>query len=475
MQVVTEDIELSQRETLLSRFKDKFEVDYKLTRKIVSFQANKTEPLYRLFKYKEGFSVSLVKYFLAKYSEGTGHVLDPFAGVGTTLFAAQESGWDSTGIELLPVGNNIIKVRNSLHNINLEDFKSHAADVLANYRSHQPLSNHINHVSITQGAFPTENEQLLNCFIDYVQNIVDPEIKELLRFAAFSILEEISYTRKDGQYLRWDSRSNRQNGSKDFSKGIIHDFSTLINKKIKEIIADIQQTKKHDHELFETVKLDHIPSLNVVAGSCLHKMLEFANDSFDFIITSPPYCNRYDYTRTYALELVFLGVNDTELKNYRQDMMSCTVENKEKSEQLFNLYGSHKKGNDYETIMTAIDQSLAFQEVNNVLDALNKQDKLNNKNIARMVKNYITEFAFVIYEMARVLRSGGRCVVVNDNVRYGGEEVPLDIIFSELAERFGLTTEKIFVLGKGKGNSSQQMGEYGRTEIRKCVYLWHKL
>ena len=34
--------------------------------------------------------------------------------------------------------------------------------------------------------------------------------------------------------------------------------------------------------------------------------------------------------------------------------------------------------------------------------------------------------------------------------------------------------EKIFVLPKGKGNSSQQMGNYGRTEIRKCVYLWRK-
>jgi len=30
------------------------------------------------------------------------------------------------------------------------------------------------------------------------------------------------------------------------------------------------------------------------------------------------------------------------------------------------------------------------------------------------------------------------------------------------------------VLPNGKGNSSQQMGEHGREELRKCVYVWRK-
>jgi hypothetical protein len=64
--------------------------------------------------------------------------------------------------------------------------------------------------------------------------------------------------------------------------------------------------------------------------------------------------------------------------------------------------------------------------------------------------------------------------MVNDNVRYGGEEIPVDLILSEFAEAFGFSTENIFVLPRGKGNSSQQMGNYGRTEIRKCVYVWQR-
>jgi len=45
-------------------------------------------------------------------------------------------------------------------------------------------------------------------------------------------------------------------------------------------------------------------------------------------MTSPPYCNRYDYTRTYALELALLGIDEQGLLRLRQEMLSCTVENR---------------------------------------------------------------------------------------------------------------------------------------------------
>jgi hypothetical protein len=59
--------------------------------------------------------------------------------------------------------------------------------------------------------------------------------------------------------------------------------------------------------------------------------------------------------------------------------------------------------------------------------------------------------------------------MVNDNVRYHGEEIPVDLILSDFVEQAGLVTNKIRVLPRGKGNSSQQMGKWGRMELRKCV------
>jgi hypothetical protein len=155
-------------------------------------------------------------------------------------------------------------------------------------------------------------------------------------------------------------------------------------------------------------------------------------------------------------------------------LLSCTVENKEKLEYLNQFYTSIGKIAVFDKVVSIYDSSSAMKEVNSVLDELNKLDKLNNNNIPRMVKNYFLELCFVVYEMARVTKRGGYCVMVNDNVRYGGEEIPVDLILSEFAENFGFDIQKIFVLPRGKGNSSQQMGNYGRTETRKCVYLWQK-
>jgi hypothetical protein len=82
--------------------------------------------------------------------------------------------------------------------------------------------------------------------------------------------------------------------------------------------------------------------------------------------------------------------------------------------------------------------------------------------------------SFIVHELARTLAPRGHVVMVNDNVQYHGEEVPVDLILSDYAASAGLTVEHIWVLAKGKGNSSQQMGVHGRKELRKCVYVWSK-
>ena len=112
------NIELPDIERLDKRlqqdFKGKFKLAPSLTRPLVSFQANKDKPVYRWYKYKEAFSASLVEYLLHKYRISKGTILDPFAGSGTALFAASEVGIDADGIELLPIGQQIIATKKLL-------------------------------------------------------------------------------------------------------------------------------------------------------------------------------------------------------------------------------------------------------------------------------------------------------------------------------------------------------------------------
>lgn len=464
----------TERQILHSRLADRLETAYHLNRKVVSFQANKDEPIYRWFKYKEGFSSTLVKYFLNEYGKKAGKLLDPFAGAGTTLFAGQELGWKSYGVEILPVGVFVMQTREALNDIDTSKLRSTIKNLWTELAKIDNYEIHINHITITKDAFSDETEILLNKFLTYCSNLKDTKIQTVLRFAAFSVLEEISFTRKDGQYLRWDYRSKRNLPGKPFDIGKIYSFEEAMNRKLSQIISDLSGNTTNS--LFEA--LENKPSVQhpvkIIEGSCLEELPKIEDEFFDFIVTSPPYCNRYDYTRTYALELVFLGNDNDQVRNLRQSMLSCTVENKEKVEHLQNFYKSIGKQETFDRVLEVYNNSNAMTEVNSVLDEMNKLEKLNNSNIARMVRNYFLEMCFVIYEMARITKSGGYCVMVNDNVRYGGEEIPVDLILSEFAENFGFNINKIFVLPRGKGNSSQQMGNYGRTEVRKCVYLWQK-
>ena len=125
--------------------------------------------------------------------------------------------------------------------------------------------------------------------------------------------------------------------------------------------------------------------------------------------------------------------------------------------------------------MEAADKQNLLQSILKYLENQKVAKLLNNNGIPRMVKGYFYEMACVIQECARVLKHKAPLFMVNDNVRYAGASVSVDMILSSLAEDLGFEVENILVLPDGKGNSSQQMGEHGRDELRKCVYIWRKV
>ena len=135
-----------------------------------------------------------------------------------------------------------------------------------------------------------------------------------------SVLESVSYTRKDGQYLRWDHRSGRPMKVQAKKEDVLR-FVGALSDRLEEMVADIKvlQSSFRGGEL------------NLIEGSSLDLLRDLPNSSFDTVVTSPPYANRYDYTRTYALELAWLGFSHEAFKSLRQTLLSATVENKSKS------------------------------------------------------------------------------------------------------------------------------------------------
>ncbi len=456
--------QIAELDCALNRhFEKELRIDRSLTRQLVSFQANKGKGAYRWYKYKEAFSSELVQYLLQRYDVSKGTLLDPFAGVGTCLFAAAGMGYSADGIELLAVGQEVIDARMLADAITAD-----GVERLKRWRDEQPWrrctrSATLNELRITQGAYPHQTGEEIGKYLIQVSK-EQPPVSNLLKFALLCILEAISFTRKDGQYLRWDSRSGRRNGQKQFDKGHIPEFKEAIVKKLDEIIFDLGNRGKSDG-LFAEPKISS-KTAHLFKGSSLDILPTLKSGTYSAIFTSPPYCNRYDYTRTYALELAMLGVTEEQLAELRQKMLSCTVENRPKDLLQINPH--------WQKAIAAADGVELLQTIRRYLEYQRCEGKLNNPGIARMVKGYFYEMACVLQDCYRVLRPNGFMFMVNDNVRYAGASISVDLILSSIAESLGFTVEAILVLPQGKGNSSQQMGQYGRDALRKCVYVWRK-
>ena len=458
------------------RFRDRIRLDPFLSRQLVSYQANKKLASYRWYKYKEAFSAPLVEHCLNHYGIRSGVLLDPFAGSGTALFAAAGMGLEAHGIELLPVGREIINARLLLETaFTVTDFQR-----LEEWASKSPWEETENRASlptlrITDGAYPQDTVEAIERYTGSLGN-ENERVQAVLRFALLCVLESVSFTRKDGQYLRWDDRSGRRAGrrvgTKPFCKGPIPGFREALSAKLVEILTDVRAPVEGG---LSTATPRALPlfeaqpgsgSIRVYTASCLDVLPTLTAGGYDVIVTSPPYCNRYDYTRTYALELALLGADEKGLVDLRQRMLSCTVENRAKDLLAMNA--------GWARAVAATDAQQLLQAILSYLEELKAEKRLNNNGIPRMVRGYFYELACVIAECARVLVPGGLMVMVNDNVRYAGVSVSVDLISSDLAEQLGFRAESILVLPKGKGNSSQQMGAHGRAPLRKCLYVWRR-
>ena len=201
----------------------------------------------------------------------------------------------------------------------------------------------------------------------------------------------------------------------------------MLLSELKNVVSDIIDIQKKGTQLKGRC--------DFTEGSVLFEIPKMESNTIDGVITSPPYCNRYDYTRTYAMELAYLGKTDANIRALRQELLSCTVENKTKIDRLHDFYQSIDREDDYNKILSTIRQNRTLQEVNAALHTR----------------------AFV-----------------NDNVRYAGEVIPVDYLTTDLAEQLGFKAVKIYTLKQQKGNSSQQMAKYGRVALRKSITIWEK-
>lgn len=420
-----------QVQRLEAKYASRMREDFRLG-KLVSYVGNKGVPLLRLYRYKEAFAYSFVDEWLRRFVVGREEVVfDPFCGMGTTLLAAGCRGISALGIDRLPIAVFLAQTLPLFFRVRPGELTT-VFEGLRRKASESPPAPIATDVAIIRAAFSPEKLLELRRWKTAIEDLQSPK-REIFLLLFFSSLEACSYTSKDGQFLRL--RRDKPTASPE----------EALARKVQEAEKDIRKIQDLGW------KATFVPFQVVLGDTRRLEDLRFERRP-TILITSPPYANRYDYTRTYSLELCFHFVRDfPELRQLRHSMLRSHIEAK-----------------------VAASESPSHPVVQELVDFLRARTKtLNNPKIPDMLTAYFVDMQKTLQQWQKVLDASAHVVMVVDNVRFEGRMLPVDLILSEMAEQEGFTVEEI-VVARYKGNSSQQMGRYGRFPVRESVVVWRK-
>src|SRR5712691_9725188 len=94
-------------------------------------ERERTKHVHRLHPYLGKFVPQLVEELFRRHVSPGGRVLDPFAGSGTTLVQALESGLDSTGLDIAAFNCLLMRVKTGRYNLFV--LESELRDALARF------------------------------------------------------------------------------------------------------------------------------------------------------------------------------------------------------------------------------------------------------------------------------------------------------------------------------------------------------
>lgn len=397
-------------------------------RSLVSYVGNRKEPVLRWFRYKESFSAELVRRLIAEFGlNEKDFILDPFSGLGTTLYTAQSEGIPSAGVDLLPLSTFVADTLTRVRSLDLDEISRNYRLLLESVGNEKLNGERLPDVPIISKAFTEDKIKELLLWRQAISKLPS-DARDFFMLLLLSVVESVSLTSKDGQFLRLIKRETPDIKTV-FSKKYSQAYNDLLSIKTFQNGASLPEAIVYPHD---ARKLSELPFSKAPTA----------------VITSPPYLNRYDYSRSYALELCLNFIKDAEhLKEIRHSLLRSHIESKRNGDK-----PPHE----------------AVDEILNILSTRS----LNNPKIPDMILGYFADMNEIIRQLSMILAKGAKVAVVVGNVRFDGKIIPVDLILSDMAERFGFEVEKIIVT-RYKGNSSQQMRKYGREKVRESILIWN--
>jgi DNA methylase len=247
-------------------------------------ERERTKHVHRLHPYHGKFIPQLVEVLLDRYLPKGGHVLDPFAGSGTTLVQALESGLDATGAELAAFNCLLMRVKTAHYDVDALRAELHGVvDRIETLKtSARP------NAYMRRWYSSTASKQLL-AFRDHAHSevlrvILSRAARSARRAAHFDL--EAPSEPMTGAY--WCHKHRRVCRPVESANGFLRRYAL-------DTIARIEE--------FASVRGDG--AARVLHGDA--RTIEY-DDVYDGVLTSPPYPGLIDYheQHRYAYELLGL-------------------------------------------------------------------------------------------------------------------------------------------------------------------------
>ena len=356
-----------------------------------------------LHKYPAKFFPELPRWLIKRYSQENDQILDPFAGSGTTNVEALLSRRNSVGIDVDPFSRFISTVKvTPLVETELKPAQKVLLEAILHYRPSL----------VAESDLPD---------FPYRDNWFNKEI-----------LVELTYLKKRIQSL--DTHDTVKNFFKVCLSSIIRSVSnaddnctrTVIRKKLNKLVRPSDALNRFVKALQVKVPKMIAFSQNYPSDITVNfpddmdaRNIKYRVNYFDLVVTSPPYVNAVDYPRTHQLEMYWLGFAQNSLTALKKQNVGTE-----------SVSASHYK----------LRHEIGIPEADRVMANIFEDDPRR----AFIAFKYLDDMRKNLVEVYKVLREGGRYIIVVGNNRIRGQLFESWKYLMPIAENIGFEVETYF-------------------------------
>ncbi len=405
-----------------------------------TFKDNLRTPVHRWFTYPAGFSYKAVEACIKNYGIELGQTIyDPFMGTGTTNLTAKMMGINSFGIEAHPF---VFPIARTKLNIEINLKKVYEITELLQERFLSKKQSQNGFLTTLEGEFP---ELVIKCYNpetlfqllmirNTISNLdISSAFRDFLNVALTCLLREVSSVQTGWPYI---APNKSKNGSKK-----INAYEAYINKLYSmaedvRIVCNRMNGLKSKHHIYE--------------ADSRNTEKYYESESADFVFTSPPYLNNFDYADRTRLEMYFFkdAFNWSDITaKVRTKLITSATTQINRTDSKYDLDSCLREDSPdvYEFLL----------ESKNLLEQKRKI-KGGKKSYDLMISGYFNDLYLILQDVYRVLKKNTYALfILGDSAPYG-VHIPTDELIGKIGVAIGFSDYRISVLrtrgGKWKDN-----------------------